>query len=408
MAPKFWERVRLFNWIAGAIGLAASGWLGLGDRDSRPRPREHRLFHSEFSPDSRSLIADGVVFDGSERSAELDAWDVATGRRLWTRSSPGIRSARSSILPDGSTVVTAAPVARSDRGIPSLFLAPQDSATYQLQFRDLRTGQLLQSSLPTPHPLAGPIREIDIAPTGRTVAVTFADRVAVWEAVGMGSGKKWQPAVLDIRSESGTFRDSLHLSADGVNLVALRGRNFFRSGRNGEKAPETVRWVEIRSARTGATLRTTRYWVSSGGSLVSPDRCCLLAMAPHPESNSTGYMLWDLQTDKVVQSVRIPGWSHPKVHFVIAAQPPPGKPGVREYRICVRTNGIYNWDTRTNLVHKLCTIPRLTPTALESWSPDGRFSVTYNRLPSASVTHINDALTGIPLRPLEAPPGHPL
>ncbi|MES2461695.1 MAG: WD40 repeat domain-containing protein, partial [Armatimonadota bacterium] len=169
LSLQFWARVRAVNWILGTAGLVFALFSLLSRHASVQRKQhdeaarqweQHQLLNwpgrtvsrLAFSPDGRTLVGQGSWIQPGVSLGETRAWDVKTGKRLWTNSHPVSTVLPATFLPGGQTLVSV----RADYGATLRNYTPPHVDDYWpsadvrlwLRFRDTRSGRIIADSAP--------------------------------------------------------------------------------------------------------------------------------------------------------------------------------------------------------------------------------------------------------------------
>ncbi|MES2465124.1 MAG: hypothetical protein V4671_31545, partial [Armatimonadota bacterium] len=337
-SPDFWAKVRTVNWILGGVGLASTLVYFLIDasnkmpvrisysrstravmpippglsrwnnsaRDQGPGVHPpvnypgRRVNYLAFTGDNRTLIGSGSSINVGVSQTELHAWDVVSGRKLWTKATPGLvedYSTRSTLMPDKSTVATVNLIRFYLGGRPGGPPGRMNHSLLMLEFLDARTGRVLETrKLPWEEFPQSPLDiddtpvSIDAAPDGRSLAIASPGRIVVCE----GRKGAWQSCTL-LRPAD---RDRLPISraqftADGKHLVMLS------TGYDGEnrRLPCVDVWdaktgVRVRSLGDPFTVKRGRLWLPYDSVMadLSPDRRRVVTFSPKTHR----FVLWDI------------------------------------------------------------------------------------------------------------------
>ncbi|MES2465360.1 MAG: WD40 repeat domain-containing protein, partial [Armatimonadota bacterium] len=140
-SPEFWARVRTVNWILGGVGLFFSLFYALSNQQERVQMPDRTISRLVFSPDGRTLVGYGSWIEPGVRLGETRAWDVRTGKRLWSESHAVSDVLPGTFLPDGSSLVTVRAAYHAFRSDKHQEYRPGYDVFLRLTFRDARTGR---------------------------------------------------------------------------------------------------------------------------------------------------------------------------------------------------------------------------------------------------------------------------
>ncbi|MES2462153.1 MAG: hypothetical protein V4671_16330 [Armatimonadota bacterium] len=447
-SPEFWARVRTVNWILGGVGLASTLVYFLMDGPyetqvhSIPPPPvsatattqsrmqgttdpsltlrraleslQRSVDYLAFTGDSETLIGSSSTQATHLNRRELHAWDVGSGKKLWTRAMPGsvqFDSPLTALMPDQSSLVTVRSLPIWNPGLNNGDGGYRQSL--HLELLDARTGRTQnQSDDSTRQETPRPPVSVDIAPDGRSVAVACPDRVVVWQ-VRRDAGY-WKRRVLPRSGERRLLPISrAQFTADGKHLVVLS------KGAGG--ALRRLPRADIWDATTGKRIRSVGERLSedwdakpfhslSTMAALSPNRHRLVTFSVETRR----FVLWDVDSGKrLVES------------------PPVDR---RPYDTCVdlkflASRGMSRWDrgefvaatliepsqgdrrsTSTSIVYWDTVRGRMRSTSADAWgfartdaiSSDGRLAATPTDGYQIHAVFLRDARTGNVIRALKS------
>ncbi len=449
-SPDIWARVRTINWLLGGVGMASAlvcflidGTYEVRDYSRRlPRlpsypslpsgslenstpgptdavlpagdPLQRKVDYLAFTGDNRTLIGSSPTRRRHLNRRELHAWDVASGRTLWTRVLPGptdIDSTLSALMPDRVSLVTVrsmpiwnSRVNKGDGGYRH---------SLHLELLDARTGRPRnQSDDSTRQEVPHPPVSVDVAPDGRSVAVACPDRVVVWQ-VREDAGN-WKRSVLVRPAERRRLPVSrAQFTADGKHLVVLSkgaGDSFRRLPRADIWDAATGRRVRSVGERLSADWGGQPFNTLSGMVALSPNRRRLVTFSVKRHR----FVLWDVGSgERLVESPTVelrPDNTYVDLKFVASRGMSRSDRGesvaatIFEGETRFPSKSIVYWDTPVNRIRSVST-EAWGPARTDAISNDGRLAATPAQGYEIYSAFLRDARTGAPVRTLEGAVG---
>ncbi len=330
---QFWARVRAVNWVLGGVGLVLAlfsmlihqaaeqrrqqEWVA-EQRERRERQKwpERTISRLAFSPDGRTLVGQGKWIQPGVRLGEMRAWDVRTGKRLWSEVRPIPTFLPATFLPGGQSVVS---VCADSDPLRSRRPAAQDywpgaDVRISLRFRDTRSGRIISNSAPLDPVAREKPTSIDISPDGRAIAVAFPNGVALWDAPAEAD-EAWHPRWLSlpprdtVRAEVERPVASARFTPDRRFLVVLL------ANRSNSYAMRLTSVAEVWDTRTGARVRSFdeslplsgRKTSSTSGTYahlraaLSPDRQRIATLTRPYGTSRISLALWEVKTGRLLR-----------------------------------------------------------------------------------------------------------